>query len=87
MFYRGVVGAQLQFTGVEVACTRCNRRSWTTLATPGRSECCHAEVSKTGRRAESIPKNGEFMPTTKSRTGTVPHVGAVYIGQSKLPDF
>ena len=88
MMKYGVLGKQLQLDGIEVACSRCNRKSWTTLTTLGRSDCCNAPRRATGRRAESIPKNGE-MPRSKSMdpSGQIPRAGGIYINSSRLSDF
>ena len=81
MYYKGVLGAELRLAGIEVACSRCNRRSWTTQTLPGHSDCCRAPMHKTGRYAETIPKNGAEMPRSKS-TGTN---GQIPYGRPVLP--
>lgn len=88
MMKYGVLGKQLQLDGIEVACTRCNKRSWTTKTPPGRSDCCRAPMRETGRRAETVPKNGE-MPRSKSMdiSGQIPRAGGIYINSSRLSDF
>jgi len=88
MMKYGVLGSTLQLSGIEVVCTRCNRRSWTTQATPTLSECCHAQMRKTGRfhapSLANVPRTSRSGPHDEPGSGgTIPFCHLPFV----LKDF